>query len=281
MLRLAALTLAVLALLFLLERALPLRARRAQLATRLLVNGVLAVLAYSLSGVLVSPAVRYLMTGTDPLSAGLLPWLGLPPLAEAGLALALMDLSFYYWHRLNHRLPVLWRFHNVHHLDPDLDVTTALRFHFGEIALSTLFRSLQVGVLGVGLSTYVLYESLLQGANLFHHSNLRLPIALERALNLVFVTPRMHGIHHSEIEGEASSNYSVVFSVWDRLHRSLCLGVPQSAITVGVPGYSQPGDNRLLAALAHPFRAQRDYWRRPDGSRPARPEPPRSSRLAE
>ena len=281
MLRLAGLTVAVLALLFLLERALPLRARRAALATRLLVNGGLALLAYSLSGLLVSPAVRCVLTATDRHSAGLLPWLELPPLVEAGLAVALMDLSFYYWHRLNHRLPVLWRFHNVHHLDPDLDVTTAVRFHFGEIALSTLFRSLQVGLLGVALSWYVLYEALLQAANLFHHSNLRLPLALERALNLLFVTPRMHGIHHSEIEGEANSNYSVVFSFWDRLHRSLCLGVPQSAITVGVPGYSQPGDNRLLAALAHPFRAQRDYWRRPDGSQPSRSEPARGSRLTE
>src|SRR6185503_6617510 len=105
-------------------------------------------------------------------------------------------LSFYYWHRLNHRLPLLWRFHSVHHMDPDLDVTTAVRFHFGEILLSTVFRSLQVVALGVGLTGYLLYEPRLQCANLFHHSNLRLPIRLERALNWVLVTPRMHGIHH-------------------------------------------------------------------------------------
>ena len=100
-------------------------------------------------------------------------------------------------------------------------------------------------------------------------------------LNALIVTPRMHGIHHSEIEGEANSNYSVVFSFWDRLHRSLCLGVPQAEVRVGVPAYREPGDERLLRALSLPFRRQRDYWLRPDGTRPERQATERRSRLAE
>jgi sterol desaturase/sphingolipid hydroxylase (fatty acid hydroxylase superfamily) len=94
----------------------------------------------------------------------------------------------------------------------------------------------------------------------------RLPIRLERALNKVLVTPRMHGIHHSQVQHETNSNYGVVFPWWDRLHRTLGLNVPQSAITIGVPGYSNPEDNRLWGAIWLPFRKQRDYWRRPDGS---------------
>jgi len=281
MLRLALATTGLLVGLLILERLLPLRARRASFGLRLGVNLAMAALAYALSGLVISPLVHRVTSLADDRPFGLLRWLTLPRPVGLGVALVAMDLSFYYWHRLNHRLPILWRFHNVHHLDPDLDVTTAVRFHFGEILMSTVFRAVQVSFLGVSAGAYVLYESLLQAANLFHHSNLRLPIALERALNLVLVTPRMHGIHHSEIEGEANSNYSVVFSFWDRLHRSLCLGVPQADVVVGVPGYREPGDNALLAALTHPFRRQRDYWLRQDGTRPRRESRPRVGRLSE
>jgi sterol desaturase/sphingolipid hydroxylase (fatty acid hydroxylase superfamily) len=183
------------------------------------------------------------------------------------LGFLLMDLSFYYWHLVNHRIPFLWRFHNVHHIDPDLDVTTAFRFHFGEVMFSVVFRVLQVGLLGVSGLAFVAYELVFQANTVFHHSNLRLPIGFERLLNKVLVTPRMHGIHHSQVRQETNSNYGVVFPWWDWLHRTLGLAIPQSAITIGVPGYSQPEDNRLWNTLLMPFRVQRDYWRDADGSR--------------
>src|SRR4029450_6644981 len=100
----------------------------------------------------------------------------------------------------------------------------------------------------------------------FHHSNVRLPIGFERVLNLVLVTPRMHGIHHSQVRDETNSNYSVVFSWWDRLHRTLGLNVPQSAIVIGIPAYSKPEDNSVSNALLLPFRPQRNYAHRPDGT---------------
>jgi len=123
----------------------------------------------------------------------------------------LMDLSFYCWHRLNHTMPLLWRLHNAHHTDPDLDVSTSFRFHAGEILLSTGFRALQVVVIGVAPALYVTYDLVLQSATMFHHSNLRLPIRLERLMNLAVVTPRMHGIHHSTVRAETDSDYSVIF----------------------------------------------------------------------
>jgi sterol desaturase/sphingolipid hydroxylase (fatty acid hydroxylase superfamily) len=113
---------------------------------------------------------------------------------------------------------------------------------------------------------FALYELVFQASTLFHHSNVRLPIRIERVLNLAFVTPRMHGIHHSQVREETNSNYSVVFSWWDRLHRTAGFNVPQSDIVVGVPAYSDPEDNSLWNALLLPFRPQRDYWRRPDGT---------------
>jgi sterol desaturase/sphingolipid hydroxylase (fatty acid hydroxylase superfamily) len=270
--------------LFLLERLVPLRGNVRTLLGRLVVNVAFSGLALGAAMLLVKPAVAASFGRLSDAPFGLVQWVALPPLLGAALAFLLMDLSFYYWHQLNHRVPVLWRFHNVHHMDPDLDVTTALRFHFGELALSAGFRIVQILVIGVSPWTYAVYEAVFQANTLFHHSNVRLPIRLERPLNRLLVTPRMHGIHHSQVEREANSNYGVVFPWWDRLHRTLGLDVPQSAITIGVPGYAEPGDNRLWSALLHPFRRQRDYWRQPDGTAVTRESDPRerrASRLAE
>jgi len=252
------------------ERLAPLRSLRRELLPGLLLNAVISVLAFGTSAVLVQPAAAAILGWSAERRVGVIPALSLPEPAGAVLAFLLLDLSFYYWHRANHQIPFLWRFHNVHHIDPDLDVSTSFRFHFGEVALSTAFRVIQIAVIGVPVQTFAVYELAFQLNTLLHHSNMRLPIRLERLLNLVLVTPRMHGIHHSQVRMETNSNYSVVFSWWDRLHRTVRLNVPQSRITTGVPGYSQPEDNRLAAALSLPFRRQREYWRLPDGSTVAR-----------
>jgi sterol desaturase/sphingolipid hydroxylase (fatty acid hydroxylase superfamily) len=162
---------------------------------------------------------------------------------------------------LNHKISFLWRFHNVHHIDPDLDVSTAFRFHLGEVGLSAIIRVLQVTLIGMSVETYLVYELAFTANTIFHHSNVRLPIRVERWLNLILVTPRMHGIHHSQIEQETNSNYSVVLPWWDRLHRSLRLNVPQDRIKIGVPAYARPEDNTLWSVLLLPFRCQRDYWK--------------------
>ena len=104
-----------------------------------------------------------------------------------------------------------------------------------------------------------------QGNTLSHHSNIKLPIRLERILNLVLVTPRMHGIHHSQRRAQANSNYGIVFPWWDRLHRTLRLNVPQRDLKIGVPAYALSEDNRFNALLTAPFRQQRDYWNPPGG----------------
>lgn len=181
-----------------------------------------------------------------------------------------MDLTFYYWHRANHAFSFFWRFHNLHHLDPDLDVLTSFRFHIGEILYSSGFRALQVYLLGISLFIYLAYELVFQCATLFHHSNVRLPITFERALNKIIVTPRMHGIHHSIVKDETNSNYSVIFRWWDLMHRTLRLNVNQSDVVIGVPAYCNPEDNKFLNLIVLPFRKQREYWRLPNGKQPER-----------
>lgn len=123
-----------------------------------------------------------------------------------------------------------------------------------------VFRVLQISLIGVSVQTYLIYELAFTANTIFHHSNVRLPVSIERWLNLILVTPRMHGIHHSQVNQEANSNYSVVMPWWDWLHRSLRLSVPQDQIKIGVPAYTRPEDNTLWNALLLPFQGQRKYW---------------------
>jgi sterol desaturase/sphingolipid hydroxylase (fatty acid hydroxylase superfamily) len=274
----------LLTLLFILERRVALRRSRRPLVGRLLVNACISGLALTVATLWVRPVSLAVLAWTSDTPFGLVHILPIPIAAQFALSFLLMDLTFYWWHVANHRIPFLWRFHNVHHIDPDLDVSTAFRFHIGEVALSAGFRVVQVSAIGLSAWMFVLYELVFQANTLFHHSNVRLPIQIERLLNLVLVTPRMHGIHHSQVRDETNSNYSVVFSWWDRLHRTLGLDIPQSDIVIGIPAYADPADNRILNNLLLPFRRQRDYWRRLDGTlverdRPILPE--KRSRMAE
>jgi len=252
--------------LFVAERVRPLRRRVRPGAPRLWVNGVLTVLVFATGTFAVKLIALHTARLAGDAGFGLLRWLPLGGTATLAAGLLLMDLTFYYWHRANHRLGLLWRFHNVHHIDPDLDVSTSFRFHPGEILYSVAFRVAQVGLLGVAPLTYLVYETTFTAATMFHHSNLRLPRWLARPLSAVLVTPRMHGIHHSQVRDETHANYGVVVRWWDWLHRSLRTGIPQHRIDIGVPAYTHPADNALRSLLPMPFRPQRDYWRRPDGT---------------
>jgi sterol desaturase/sphingolipid hydroxylase (fatty acid hydroxylase superfamily) len=261
-------------LLLALESLRPLRRRKRPRGPRYVANGALTGLGFITGVLTVRPAALGAALWAEQRSFGLLNLVSLPLWVQVAAGVLLMDLTFYYWHRLNHTRPLLWRFHNVHHADPDMDVTTSFRFHWGEVLYSTVFRLFQVFLIGVLPLAYVVYEVVFNTATMFHHSNLRLPVAWERRLNRVLVTPRMHGVHHSAVGPETNSNYSVIFSWWDRLNRSLKLNVGQMDIVIGVPGYLLPGDNRILPMLALPFTRQRPYWRWPSGKASLRSKSP-------
>lgn len=248
-----------------LERAFPLRRRRASSLQRLFVNFSMMALAVAVAVLLVRPLSLFMLGWTSRHSLGLLHGSLLPGPIRFVAGFLLMDLTFYYWHLANHRLPFLWRFHLVHHIDPDLDVSTGFRFHAGEVALSAFFRGAQVALIAPTTWTFIVYELVFQIVTLFEHSNVRLPIGVERMLNRAVVTPRMHGIHHSQVRCETNSNYSVIFPWWDRLHRTLRLNVAQRKIQIGIPAYASPQDNTLWSDLMLPFRPHRDDWRRSGG----------------
>jgi sterol desaturase/sphingolipid hydroxylase (fatty acid hydroxylase superfamily) len=166
----------------------------------------------------------------------------------------LLDYTLYLWHRMNHRVPMLWRFHAVHHIDRDLDSTTGVRFHAGELALAAGFRAAQIVLLGVDRETLALWQRALVISVIFHHSNLELPERFESALRRVLVTPRMHGIHHSVRGEEMNTNFSSLLSCWDALHSSGRHDVAQRSITIGVAGYLTPESVTLEQSLTLPFR---------------------------
>jgi sterol desaturase/sphingolipid hydroxylase (fatty acid hydroxylase superfamily) len=202
-----------------------------------------------------TPIVARAATMVEHRRWGLVKWLRLPLWFEVCAAIVLMDYTLYLWHVLTHRVPALWRFHAVHHIDLDLDASTAVRFHFGELTLSTPWRVAQVVAIGTSPLALSIWQTGVLASILFHHSNLELPLDVERRLSRVIVTPRMHGIHHSVLRGETESNWSSGLSVWDWLHRTLRLNVPQLEITIGVPGFQSVGDVGLAKMIALPFDA--------------------------
>jgi sterol desaturase/sphingolipid hydroxylase (fatty acid hydroxylase superfamily) len=255
--------------LFVAERRRPLRTRRDPAPTRVPRNLAIGLLAGMTTAAMEWPLVAPAQRLAEARGLGLLRRLPLPRAVRIVLGFLLLDYTLYIWHRLNHTSPLLWRFHAVHHIDLDLDSSTGLRFHFGELTLAAGFRAAQILLLGVDRDTLRLWQQMLLISVVFHHSNLELPLALERRLVPFVVTPRMHGIHHSTRAAETDSNYSSLLSWWDRLHRSLKLNVPQPSVTIGVAGFLAPKDVTLASSLTLPFR-QDPRLQPPAATSPAR-----------
>ncbi len=165
------------------------------------------------------------------------------------LDLLILDAFTYWWHRANHRLPILWRMHEVHHLDQFLDASAAGRFHPFEVILSACVRGLVVFLLGVEVVSLLLFEALLVVFAIFHHSNLRLPAWLERPLSWIIVTPGLHWVHHHAVRADTDSNFAGILSLWDRVFGTRNPAWRRLDMPIGVEGRTE----RTVAGL----------WRRP------------------
>ena len=185
---------------------------------------------------------------------GLLNWLPLPGWARLAGVFLLFDAWMYWWHRMNHRVPFLWRFHRTHHSDPKMDVTTANRFHLGEIALSSVLRVPVIALLGLHLWELALYELAMFTVVQLHHANIALPSWIDRALRVVIVTPFMHKVHHSRWQPETDSNYASLFSLWDRLFHSFRLRDDPRTLRFGLDEFDRPEDHTLAGMLTTPLK---------------------------
>ena len=167
------------------------------------------------------------------------------------LDIVLLDLWIYWWHRANHRFPFLWRFHQVHHLDRWLDVTTAFRFHFGEVLLSAVARGVFIWLLGIQWQSVLLFELLVLICSTFHHSNGRLSWRLEKPLSMFIITPSIHWVHHHAVKDDTDSNYGTILSLWDRLFSSLSRTMRSPQMMLGLKG---EGDRKLPSLLYLPLK---------------------------
>ncbi|WPZ35406.1 sterol desaturase family protein [Thalassobaculum sp. OXR-137] len=166
--------------------------------------------------------------------------------------LLILDLWIYFWHRANHAVPFLWRFHEIHHLDEFLDASSAVRFHAGEVLMSAAVRAVVIVLLDIPLASVLAFETLVLVAAVFQHSNTRLPPALERALSAVIVTPSIHWVHHHAVRRDTDSNYGTGLSVWDRIFATLSPTPRTPEMAIGV---ERAHDRGFLALLIRPFRS--------------------------
>lgn len=253
-------------MIFVAETRSPLRKQRESRTLRTSRNFTMAALSAG-SMALLQPALLVpLLRRTERDRLGMLHQLHATPAARALLGILLLDYTLWWWHWLNHKLPFLWRFHLAHHVDRDLDASTAIRFHFGEMSISVLFRMLVVRIFGISELSMTLWQLLLMPAIFFQHSNLELTPRRDRAISRWVVTPRMHGIHHSDYRNETDSNWSSLFSVWDFLQGTFREDIPQDSIRIGVAAWQDPEDVTLPKIIQIPFTKQREDWRNKTGA---------------
>ena len=185
---------------------------------------------------------------------GILDIIALPYWLQFALSLLLLDALIYWQHRLFHRIPLLWRIHQVHHSDPELDVSSAVRFHPIEIILSLAIKASAIWLFAIPMEAVLTFDILLNGFAMFNHTNTRLPNKLEPWVRSVIVTPDMHRIHHSQRPQEAHSNFGFCLSLWDRLFRSNTEQAQDgdSQLSIGMPSLStRPRTSPKPISLKH------------------------------
>ena len=238
------------------EVASPRRARLHSRARRWTANLGLVIFNTVLMRLLLPVAAVAFATMATQRGWGLLNNLALPEWAALVIAVAAMDFAIYLQHVMVHAVPLFWRLHQVHHADPDYDVTTGARFHPIEIILSMAIKFAVIAVLGAPAAAVLVFEVLLNATAMFNHGNVRLPEPADALLRPVLVTPDMHRVHHSTDNAEANSNFGFNLSIWDRLFGTYrpATRLPQESMQIGVTGLT--GDPRcvsLSGMLAIPF----------------------------
>ena len=179
-----------------------------------------------------------------------------PAWLEFILAIIALDLAIYLQHVAAHKIPVLWRLHQVHHADPDIDLTTGARFHPIEIIISMIYKMAIVIALGAPPLAVVVFEVILNALAMFNHANFALPERIDAVVRRLFVTPDFHRVHHSTIGRETDSNYGFNLSIWDRAFGTY-ISQPEKGhqgMDIGLKAYRDDGPTTLLWCLKQPFR---------------------------
>lgn len=204
-------------------------------------------------------ATCYLLSARSGFAAqlGFLRPLNLGAWVRIPLEIVLLDLVTYVLHRAYHEVPLLWRLHVVHHSDLDLDVSSASRFHTGEVFLSSILKVGFVLVVGISPQGLVVFETVMLACAQFQHANIRLPARLEAGLWRTLVPPAMHRIHHTPTRDDTNSNYGTILTVWDALLGTLRRHTPDPVASFGVETLRDPRQVGAARILTLPFTLSR------------------------
>jgi sterol desaturase/sphingolipid hydroxylase (fatty acid hydroxylase superfamily) len=232
----------------------PYRRNRAEDLANWKINMPLAAVNSILLGSLCASCLCVLSGEAGRAGVGVFHWLSVPASLELLLTVVLLDFVAWGWHRINHTFAALWRFHAVHHSDLNFDTSTALRFHLGELLISTGVRAVMIVLFGLSVSGLLLFEIVFQFFNCFVHGNIRLSSRVEKPFSRLFVTPTLHRRHHAHCVPELHSNFGTIFSFWDRGFGTLHAPPGGEAVPVGLPGQTE--NLGLATLLRFPFRSR-------------------------
>ncbi|MBL1321823.1 MAG: sterol desaturase family protein [Methylophaga sp.] len=219
-------------------------------------NFALSLLSMLLMRVTIASAAIWAANIATQEHWGLLNLVKLPDMISFVISIILLDLAIYGQHRASHRWKWLWRLHKIHHTDLDFDVTTAIRFHPIEIFISMCYKVICILIIGVNPIAVFVFEIILSSCALFNHSNIKIPLAADKMIRLLLVTPDMHRVHHSAIKSETDSNYGFSISIWDRLFSSY-IDQPQQGhikMTIGLAEYQYMEEVTIQKLLLLPFK---------------------------
>lgn len=241
------------------ETLAPKRPWRGSRLKRLLFHGAIAALNTVWVRLLLYVPLLLWIVYVEQQGWGISRWLGLTGWVEIVASLVVLDLFDYFWHRANHRVNFLWRFHKAHHADTAMDVSTALRFHPGELMISALAKALWIVIWGPTAIAWFLFEAMVSLCAQFHHTNIDFPDRVERVISAIIVTPRFHAAHHAVDRQYGDANFSTIFSLWDHLLRSYQQPESGGATTNGEDALGLPeARERAFSAgawLVEPFQS--------------------------
>lgn len=242
----------VLVLMYNLERWLPYLAKPADKKSHDRQNFILNIISFTINGGL-SLAVTGMLIWTEKNQWGLLNYIQLPDWADVIIGILLVDFGGYIFHNISHRVPFLWRIHRVHHSDFYLNASSSLRFHPLDTVFSQgLVPCFWIPLMGISLTSFILYGTLALPLLIIQHSNFKLPDGIEKYGRLIFATPGWHKIHHSNEQPLTDSHYGDVFTFWDRIFGTW-KPIQPDQIRYGLKEFDHPAKHRAWYLIRSPF----------------------------
>jgi sterol desaturase/sphingolipid hydroxylase (fatty acid hydroxylase superfamily) len=234
--------------------------RRQQKESRLFrwpINLGLAALNIVIMRLLAAGVAYHAAVNAGSNSWGLLNWVNLPEYGNIIITLLLLDVAIYFQHLVSHKWKPLWNLHRVHHTDLEIDATTAVRFHPLEIMLSMAFKVICIYAIGADPWAVIAFEIILNATATFNHSNVNIPVSIDKVLRWFIITPDVHRIHHSTVRTETDSNYGFSISLWDRLFKTYVAEPEetQTTLEIGLPHYRRASDGGFIQLLQIPFKS--------------------------